>query len=255
MTLSHQFLSKQKPIEIIRKTISLLLLRLESAMNKLKLAFILSVCFECRGAGGNIKVDHDTLQFTLPDTIDENGVKCSKFSQFYCLNGYFINSKKPFRNIQPSDLRMVKAVLKTENFWDKINWFDFREKSNSCCEAQLMQYEMYARKSVSPYMYFEKLTNFNCSEKSLNRVKARFSEELCMNVITLVGYGTGNIRISGDYKNNTDFLLVQRMPLENFANDLRVYRVASQNLAKDFNFNFFRNNFICKAQPWMCENN
>ena len=42
MTLSHQFLSKQKPIEIIRKTISLLLLRLESAMNKLKLAFILS---------------------------------------------------------------------------------------------------------------------------------------------------------------------------------------------------------------------
>ena len=60
---------------------------------------------------------------------------------------------------------------------------------DSCCEAQLMQYEMYARKSVSPYMYFEKLTNFNCSEKSLNRVKV--SDQLTSLTSLLPGGGGG----------------------------------------------------------------
>ncbi|XP_075240291.1 uncharacterized protein LOC142335848 [Convolutriloba macropyga] len=133
----------------------------------------------CETAKGN--GDYETLQFTLPDTVDELGIKCSRFSSFYCLYGYVYGFKYGRRTLQPTDLQTVKAVLRTDQFWKKINWFDFREKSSDCCGSQMMQYDMYARNSVSPFMFFELITNFDSSPKKLNKVKVRklFGSILC----------------------------------------------------------------------------
>ncbi|XP_075241590.1 uncharacterized protein LOC142336566 [Convolutriloba macropyga] len=129
----------------------------------------------------------------------------------------------------------------------------FEVYARGCCDSQIDKYETCGQEyGLSPFMYLEKLTNFNATDKKLNHLQARFSRELCLNVITSVGFGSGELKRIGYFKRDSDFLIVNREPMNKFSNNLNVHRISYKKTSNKLTFNFFRNNFICNEQPWLC---
>ena len=73
-----------------------------------------------------------------------------------------------------------------------------------------------------------------------------------MNVVIAVGFGQGKLTVSGPIQNQTDFLIVDRAPIIGFQHDVRMFRIPYQVAASKLSFEFFKETFICAAQPWMC---
>ncbi|XP_075240289.1 uncharacterized protein LOC142335846 [Convolutriloba macropyga] len=140
---------------------------------------LITVCFLEEAETGNGKNQiHETLLFTLPDTIDHNGIRCSAFSDYYCLHGYFCQSKQSDRAPQWSDSAVMTALLESNETWKKINWFDFGYKTDDCCKSQVNQYEMHGQKfGLSPLEYLDKMTHYNANDKNLNQIKKIVSSQ------------------------------------------------------------------------------
>ncbi|XP_075242042.1 uncharacterized protein LOC142336937 [Convolutriloba macropyga] len=199
---------------------------------------------------------YETMMFLLPDTIDEMGSKCLQFSTTYCLYGYDFQNKQSSRAPQKYDSQLLSAILRSDDLWKSLNWFDLSNTSKtvSCCNFQVENYKTFGQDyGISPFFYMEKLTNYDPADKKLNKLEARFSKELCMNIITSVGFGTGDLKLVGPIKNNTDFLIVDRSPITGFSYDIKVHRISHKIPRTQLHFKFFKSTFVCKEQPWICE--
>ncbi|XP_075258856.1 uncharacterized protein LOC142350786 [Convolutriloba macropyga] len=196
----------------------------------------------------------ESLQFILADPMSKNGAICLQHSAFYCLHGYIFQQKQSSRPPQESDVPLMSSLLRSDNYYQLINWFDLSNSSSSCCDAQLSKYQAQGQNyGLSPFMFLEKLTNYDVSGKKLNRLSLRYSPELCLNVVTYVGFGSGKIQVTGLYNNSVDYLIVDRRPLPDFQNELQIIRISYKKPETQLTFEFFKTNVICKANPWICE--
>ena len=78
--------------------------------------------------------------------------------------------------------------------------------------------------------------------------QVRFDDELCVNVINEIGFGSdnGEVKVRGGSP-EADFVLPST-PAEN-----SVTTFEKSNLREELNFDWFKFNVICIAQQWICD--
>ena len=52
------------------------------------------------------------------------------FSAFYCLHGYIFQQKQSSRPPQESDVPLMSSLLRSDNYYQLINWFDLSNSSS-----------------------------------------------------------------------------------------------------------------------------
>ena len=68
-----------------------------------------------------------------------------------------------------------------------------------------------------------------------------------MNVITEIGFGEGELRYGGDFAPDLSFAFQYRL-------DQQIVILSNSQLMDGYlTFAWFKANFICKDQPWICE--
>ncbi|XP_075256345.1 uncharacterized protein LOC142348746 [Convolutriloba macropyga] len=209
--------------------------------------------FHCIGQSNRpaILENSQSLIFALPDAMgDEDGANymCSLFSSNYCLIGYVISRTQSARFPHEEDFY---------DFWEMIlpmyrdlNWFSvsrtFNFELGHCCNYQSTVYRMFGQdRGVSPAFFLEKVTNFTSHGKRLNSIKADFRRDLCVNIIQTVGFGTGSLKRRGGMQG-----VVYIFPPDG---DERVHLFSYNNIQRELQFDWFKENIICEDQPWICE--
>ncbi|XP_075247717.1 uncharacterized protein LOC142340858 [Convolutriloba macropyga] len=125
---------------------------------------------------------------------------------------------------------------------------------DECCQNQCDNYLIhgYGRMFLTPQEYIAKLTNYSEENKTLNLIEAYFSFNCNQrrNIITKLGFGKGEL-----VRTNYPF---RHMPqrygypyLLSSSND-SAYWFPYSNPGKRLTYWWFKNNFICKDQPWIC---
>ncbi|XP_075251516.1 uncharacterized protein LOC142343980 isoform X2 [Convolutriloba macropyga] len=127
-----------------------------------------------------------------------------------------------------------------------INWFSLVEdEEDPCCLFQTWVYqETGRRKGFDPHEYFSKLTDFSSEGKHLNHIMAEYNSTLCLNVIYQLGFGTGGLTLRGDFQSNTFIILPQNYP------DVHLFHAST--IQQYLTFDWFKENYICIEQPWIC---
>jgi len=170
----------------------------------------------------------------------------------------------PYRNssneFQPQyDLTVVQAWFNVliQDKWKRINMINF-DQPDSCCHAQIRRYLVfgYHNRNWSPGEYLEKITNYEDEYKPLNFLAAAWSSETCENIILEVGFGPGNFRRSHhqSVKEGEPYIMAGEQ------HQIGIPHVASRAFPYDnpgqfLTFHWFKHNIMCKAQPWICEEN
>ncbi|XP_075256685.1 uncharacterized protein LOC142349155 [Convolutriloba macropyga] len=113
---------------------------------------------------------HESLHFQLADQNDTIGKECLKYSDAFCLTGWFTD--------QSTRLDRKRSEMRDHfRFWDlaitmfrAFNWFSFLPyEAGTCCSFQTKVYmEHGQKKGISPEEYYDRITNFSSAGKQLN---------------------------------------------------------------------------------------
>ncbi|XP_063718739.1 uncharacterized protein LOC134845652 [Symsagittifera roscoffensis] len=98
---------------------------------------------------------------------------------------------------------------------------------------------------LSPQQYLERLTDYS-ENKRLNYLSAYPNPDLCLNIITEVGFGTGPMKPFLGHPNPHYPLVFPDMP---GVNRVRFPFHRPENL---LTFQWFKHNIMCRGQPWIC---
>merc|ERR1712004_167556 len=96
-----------------------------------------------------------------------------------------------------------------------LNWFSLKKmysfETGGCCNEQSDMYKNFGQKNgLSPRAYLMHAMNFySDSSRKLNFIEVEYDSELCLNIVLMVGFGSGDMTVTGDYF-NTDFILPQQ---------------------------------------------
>ncbi|XP_075242039.1 uncharacterized protein LOC142336935 [Convolutriloba macropyga] len=226
---------------------------------------LVSPCI-CKGG------EWESIQFQLIDNYDLLGKLCSSFSNFFCLHGYWFETRQSNRKPQWFDI--PKFAIMANDTWQSINWFTFMTRKNGknlrvssiksegvCCFSQIRQYEKHGQAfGLSPEDYMAKITNFSTPGKNLNRLRVRYDCETDLNIILELGFGVGRLKIHfySPIKSNTSFAIIPRFDPKTTPNQLRknlkpMYTFPFTDPGNHLTFDFFKKTFVCRAQPWICE--
>ncbi|XP_075249448.1 uncharacterized protein LOC142342134 [Convolutriloba macropyga] len=197
----------------------------------------------------SVDADWRSLVFIVADSYgNERSKECSNFSNSFCTYGYLVDT--PEKNVRwPDRYNQVFQILALRHY-KTINWFSFwTQELGKCCEFQEhMYFENGQEKGLSPAEYFTRVTDFSSQGKRLNYLRVT-NNNGCGFFISEVGYGQGPLRIVEDDAQPTIFttyFLVQGPVL---------YRFYTLDMLKEqLTFDWFKNFFICREQPWICEN-
>ena len=77
--------------------------------------------------------------------------------------------------------------------------------------------------------------------------QSTYAQNLCVNVVSVVGFGSGHIRLSGGVINKNYVIPVGQL------ND-SVIVIPYETLEQYLTFDWFKENVICKEQSWICQN-
>ncbi|XP_075262734.1 uncharacterized protein LOC142354345 isoform X2 [Convolutriloba macropyga] len=174
---------------------------------------------------------------------------CLQYSQYYCLMLWFsvVPKEGDVREKLSSDRETFFRLIAPK--YKKLNWFSLtvNEKS-ACCFFQLWVYINKGRdKNYSPQEYFSKVSNYSTYGKELNYISAEYNDTLCVNVIWAVGFGTGKM-VSKGIDSRSDLLI---FPPKDFPH-VNLFHIDS--VRGWLTFDWFKQNYICKDQPWVCDN-
>ncbi|XP_063724137.1 uncharacterized protein LOC134851816 isoform X2 [Symsagittifera roscoffensis] len=182
------------------------------------------------GAASNRQRNWSSLEFLVP------GVPNNRLSQ-HC-------AEKSKRVSRPEDYGRFRQLILP--IYEAYNFFTFSNTLGSCCKHQVLMYWRYGtRKGLSPEGYLKKLTDITDGGRQLNWIKANYNETICLNVISQLGFGHGFLRIEGNFKRHSDFLLLLQ-------EGKQTHMFSPNNVTKVITFFWFKFNVICRARPWMC---
>ncbi|XP_075263814.1 uncharacterized protein LOC142355585 [Convolutriloba macropyga] len=136
----------------------------------------------------------------------------------------------------------------TINSYSRYNWFSFNDNdAGHCCYYQVSMYLLEGRSNgFTPAEYHEKITDFRSgSNKQLNFIGVEYDPLLCINVISQVGFGIGDLFIDGANDHIPSFM-IPRGRRES------VFVFTRQSIEYRLTFDWFKMNYICRDQPWIC---
>ncbi|XP_075246395.1 uncharacterized protein LOC142339920 [Convolutriloba macropyga] len=127
--------------------------------------------------------------------------------------------------------------------------FSFHEVDGSterCCRYQTFAYMKYGQANgLSPLDYYQRLTNFSNEGKKLVFIMSKHVPDLCLNVITHIGFGHGQFRMYGRHGH----------ALGIFLHDTQTWHIFHHlHVSKYLTYEWFKHNVICRGQPWICAN-
>ncbi|XP_075256398.1 uncharacterized protein LOC142348785 [Convolutriloba macropyga] len=195
--------------------------------------------------------DWQSMVFATSDfTGDHINQACAEFSNRFCYLGYVVKYRVGNRLPEPSDLREFAELI--HMIHNEINWFSlsvrFSHERGRCCNDQVVVYEKFGQsKGLSAAEFFSRATDFSTHNKRLNYLQFSYNQHLCANVVSLLGFGQGRLRLRGETEDMTKFILVTTDE-----NDL-LYAIKFENIVNKLSFSFFKQNVICKDQAWICE--
>ncbi|XP_063729049.1 uncharacterized protein LOC134856706 [Symsagittifera roscoffensis] len=187
-------------------------------------------------------------QFVLPNFLSFFGLRCRQMNQMFCLSGvYFGLDRVSDRLPRESDLRVIEMAVRPS--YKLINWYPFlrQNPSDICCSFQKYIYQTQGQeKGVSPEEYLDLLFDFYAPEdKQVNWIQATYISKLCYNVITEIGFGPGQLKMSGEFYLNEQFVL----PVEK---GMGILKIPGNDIRGAITFRWFRKHIICESQPWIC---
>ncbi|XP_063728207.1 uncharacterized protein LOC134855601 [Symsagittifera roscoffensis] len=205
------------------------------------------------GSFGSILIpkslEWESMLFLIPSdyTPDRRSQLCHKYSTRYCYMGKVINAIKSERSAESDDYS--KFIELINRVYRHINWFSISlilsREEGLCCVSQLGAYKKFGQdRGLSPASYMEEITDYSGDNKNLNFVKAHFNRNLCVNLISEVGFGTGELVINGHY-HDAFFLLSE-------GNNKMFHFFPYYNIKDQLTFEWFKLNIMCDEQPWIC---
>merc|ERR1711894_337186 len=91
-----------------------------------------------------------------------------------------------------------------------------------------------------------KLMDFDLSDnKQLVFVKVRFEQEVCMNVITQMGFGKGALKVTGGNKIGVNYMIP---PIGRNT----IYTLKRPEFKEFLTFSWFRAKIVCLERPHLC---
>ncbi|XP_075257546.1 uncharacterized protein LOC142349701 [Convolutriloba macropyga] len=152
-----------------------------------------------------------------------------------------MNRKQSERQAQEGDREEFERLIRP--FYHELNWFSFRQQDSdgACCSYQVDSYIEYGQKyGLSPLEYFQKIFHIESIwTKHLVFIKVMWSRALCINVVTHIGYGKGELKIVGGRGVTKQFMIT---PGGEKGNHLR----------KKLTFEWFLVYCICVGKPRLC---
>ncbi|XP_063728592.1 uncharacterized protein LOC134856158 [Symsagittifera roscoffensis] len=190
--------------------------------------------------------------FVLPTPFNSCGVKCQRYSKYACLYKYQFLASQSDRPSSSGDRRAFEALVRPsfEGTTGSPSKHEHAHPQIDCAVVSKSPYSESMDKvlGVSPIDYFNLITDVSDdSSKLLNFIYAEYSDSLCSNIISAVGYGEGNVMYRGRVSLERPFLL----PV-NMARDF--YIIPYDRFRALMNFRWFKEEFLCRDQPWMCNN-
>lgn len=194
------------------------------------------------------EMHHESQIITIPSTrSDDNAKDCLRFSTHFCYAGYSILQERSLGHmLAPDPSELEKFIHEINTIYQKYRWFSFRD-ANGCC---VMQMHFYSSSGMSQGLkateYINKAIDFRSTRltKRLNFIKAVFVQELCLNVISQVGFGIGQLERQGEMIN-----VNYTLPLN--ANGTSV-NYSYKNVATELTFDWIKRNILCQEEPWIC---
>ena len=128
-------------------------------------------------------------------------------------------------------------------------------RDGGCCKAQCDLYRRYGftKMIMPPVEYLSKMVNYTLDEnnKRLNYIRAFYLPRCRANVVTKVGFGSGEL-----LREDHPYIYSPYMPgvpyvLGHNKRNL-THSIPYGNPADFLTFRWFRRNVICRGQPWIC---
>ncbi|XP_075256406.1 uncharacterized protein LOC142348791 [Convolutriloba macropyga] len=190
---------------------------------------------------------HETQMFTIASLrTDLIAQQCASWSHYFCLAGYAIVREREAGHQLSPEIELAYFEESIRLNFQRYRWFSYNEPYG-CCSYQTYYYKSYGMThGLTAAEYMSKAINFESRKnKRLNFVKAIFIRELCLNVISQVGFGIGEF-YRQDGVRNIDYIL----PLDARA---AVQRFSYDEIEKELTYNWMKENVICMEAPWICE--
>ena len=190
---------------------------------------------------------------------------CNHFSSVYCLRCY--------RGIASSNHHYPSVTgyghHSAENFWSNyfwIDWFGISEYTklfqhiyskhnhyvsfDGCCESQYGYYFAHGLMTMNftPREYWDKMTDYDETDKQLNLIWAYYMPHCEANVITLVGFGTGKLKRYHHYGKPAVFGVPYQLKISSSWTE----KIPYENPGDFLTFRWFKYNVMCLDQPWIC---
>ncbi|XP_075257203.1 uncharacterized protein LOC142349494 [Convolutriloba macropyga] len=201
-------------------------------------------------SSSNVSADsRQSLDFLLPNAFDALGAKCLKLSRYFCLLRFWIDSKQSDRLPQKDDREEFERLVRP--VYADLNWFSLWEKdvsSGDCCSFQVDTYIHYGQKyGLSPSEYHQQIFHLDSIwSKQLVFLKVIWNKVLCMNVVTQIGYGSGQLRIVGGKDHSKSFMISPG------GEDYPVFSIPGNQVRGTLTFAWFVLNCMCKEKPKLC---
>ena len=196
--------------------------------------------------------------------IPHSWLNCRKINNYYCLVAYeteydnYLPAFTPFHNNSFNYLRdqfnlesnvheactpKLRGIYRLHNSYSD---------TGGCCYRQCSSYfyKGYTKSMLTIDEYIEKLTNYKDENKKLNAIWSYFEPSCRVNIITKLGFGTGSLKKYSTLPGDQFFA-------DNFAYQMKIglawsERIPANSLKRFLTYSWFKQNVICKSQPWIC---
>ncbi|XP_075261905.1 uncharacterized protein LOC142353531 [Convolutriloba macropyga] len=214
----------------------------------MRLFYILSMTFNVMMVNGR---PWTSLEFAIPNSPSNLGQHCSNLGKRFCVIGVYIRPFLPnltTKPLMPFDRTYFDTVLKS--FYNRVNFFSFHEHEyGGCCDYQKDTYLHEGRfTGITVEEYALMLIDFKEGEnmKKLNWIKAHFTPKVCLNIISQVGFGSGELMTAGNFSTAMGFAFPFKYKQDNLIFSM------SQLHFGHLTFAWFKQQFVCPDQPWLC---
>ncbi|XP_075261514.1 uncharacterized protein LOC142353180 [Convolutriloba macropyga] len=215
-------------------------------------SFLLILTVTSQSLVGCKSEEWQSLSFLIPDPSGEYPNRiCSLFSRYFCHLAYIVEKRQSYRFPHLQDLddfaRIVNSVYRDHN-WFSVSKASQEQEMGECCVDQCEMYKRFGQRfGLSPEAYWAKAANYSSVNRRLNLIRSTYAQNLCVNVVSVVGFGSGPIRLSGGVTNKNYVIPVGQL------NDSVIF-IPYERLELHLTFDWFKENVICKEQSWICQN-
>ena len=123
-----------------------------------------------------------------------------------------------------------------------------------CCHGQSSRYlsSGFSKLLLTPEEYIRKLTDYSEEQKQLNYIMAFYMPSCNANIVAKIGFGMGALKRQKLGGNNQS--PVVGVPYMLNVGSFWSPRFPYENPEEFITFRWFKKNFICRENPWICRN-